>query len=178
MHFKSFFKGRMGSVITCIVEIVVGVLLLIDPIGFTSGIIIGAGVLMALCGLIAVTRYFLLKPEEASAGQLLFKGLLLLLGGWVCIVKHGWILNAFPLLSVLYAVAMLILAAAKLQKMADMCRMKLSRWYMPGIAAALSAVLAVIILVNPFSAVSAMWIFVAVSIIAEAIVELVTLAMK
>ena len=177
MNVKHLFQGKFGSIITCILEIVVGVLLLINPVGFTSGIIIGAGVVMCLGGAGCIVRYFMVKPEIAAQKQLLFKGLLGLMGGAVGILKYEWFLSAFPLLTVLYAVAMLILAAAKLQRMADMRRMQLPRWYMPGISAALAAVLAAIILINPFGAVAAVWTFVAVSLIAEAIVEIVTIAL-
>jgi len=174
---KQFFHGKSGSIITCILEIVVGVLLLINPIGFTSGIIVGSGVVMCLGGVLSIVRYFTLKPELAAQKQLLFKGLLALMGGAICITKYDWFLSAFPLLTVLYAIAMLILAAARLQKMADLRRMNAPHWYMPGIAAALAAVLAAIILINPFGAVATVWTFVAISLIAEAIVEIITIAM-
>ena len=177
MNIKSVFHGKSGSIITCIIEIVVGVLLLINPVGFTSGIIIGAGVLMCLGGLLSIIRYFMVKPEIAIQKQLLFKGILALMAGATCITKYDWFISAFPLLTVLYAIAMLILAASRLQKMADMRRMHAPRWYMPGIAAALAAVLAVIILINPFGAVAAVWTFVAISLIAEAIVEIITIAL-
>ena len=177
MNFKSLFHGKSGSIITCILEIVVGVLLLINPVGFTSGIIMGAGVLMCLGGAGSIVRYFMVKPEVAAQKQLLFKGVLAMMTGAVCITKYDWFLTAFPLLTVLYAVAMLVLAAGKLQKMADMRRMNLPRWYMPGIAAALAAILAAIILINPFGAVAAVWTFVAISLIAEAIVEIITIAL-
>ena len=177
MGFKKVFQGKAGSILLCIVEIVVGVLLLIDPVGFTSGIIMGAGVLMCLSGVLSIVRYFMSKPELAAQGQLLFKGLLSLMGGTVCITKYDWFIGAFPLLTVLYAVGMLILAAAKLQKMADMKRMNLSRWYLPGIAALMVAVLGAVILINPFGAAAAVWTFVAISLIAEAIVEIITIAL-
>ena len=177
MNVKNIFHGKSGSIVICILEIVVGVLLLINPVGFTSGIIIGAGVLMCLSGLLSVVRYFMMKPEIAAQRQLLFKGVLAMMAGAVCIAKYGWFLTAFPLLTVLYAIAMLILAAGKLQKMADLKRMNIPRWYMPGIAALLAAVLATVILLNPFGAAAAVWTFVAISLIAEAIVEIVTIAL-
>jgi len=177
MNIKSIFHGKSGSIITCVLEIVVGVLLLINPVGFTSGIIIGAGVVMCLGGLLSTGRYFMMKPEDAAQRQLLFKGLLGIMAGAACITKYDWFLSAFPLLTVLYAAAMLILAAARLQRMADMRRMQLPRWYMPGISALLSAVLAAIILINPFGAVAAVWTFAAISLIAEAIVEIITIAL-
>lgn len=177
MNVKNMLTGKAGNVLLCILEIVVGVLLLINPMGFTSGIIIGAGILLCLGGVISVVRYFTTPAQEAAAKQLLFKGLISLLAGVVCITKYDWFISAFPLLTVLYAMAMLILAAAKLQKMADLKRGKADRWYMPGISAALAAILAVIILWNPFGAVAAVWTFVAISLIAEAIVEIVSLAL-
>ena len=169
---KKLFTGRTGSLMLCVLELIVGVLLLINPVRFTSSIIIGAGVLMALGGVVAVLRYFTARPEAAAQGQMLFKGVVMLLGGVLAMTQYQWFLTAFPLLTVLYAGWMLILAAMKLQQMMDMLRLKTGRWYIPGIAAALAAVLAAIILINPFGAVNAGWIFVAVSLIAEALVEL------
>ena len=40
-----------------------------------------------------------------------------------------------------------------------------------------AAVMAAIILINPFGAVAAVWTFVAISLIAEAIVEIITIAL-
>lgn len=175
MNVKNVFRGRSGSLLLCILEIVAGVLLLIDPVGFSSGIIMGAGVLLCLGGVVSVVRYFLTPAEAAAQRQLLFKGLLAMMAGVICVVKYDWFISAFPLLTVLYAIAMLILAAGKLQQMADMKRANAYRWYLPGISAALAAVLAAIILINPFGAVEAIWIFVAVSLIAEAVMEIVTI---
>lgn len=177
MNLKRFFRTKSGSIGACILEIAVGVLLLINPVGFTSAIIIGAGIIMVLAGLVNIIRYFTAAPELAAQQQLLFKGLLLAMGGMACIIKHDWFLTAFPLLTVLYAIAMLLLAAYRLQKMADMRRLHMSTWYMPGIAAALAALMAIIILVNPFGAVTAVWTFVAISLIAQAVVEIVTIAL-
>ena len=174
---KGIFHGKLGSGLICILEIVVGVLLLIEPVGFTSGIIIGAGVLMCLGGGLSIVRYFMVKPDVAAQKQLLFKGVLALMAGVVCITKCDWFIAAFPLLTVLYAIALLVLAAGKLQKMADLKRMGASRWYMPGISALLAAVMAAIILINPFGAVAAIWTFVAISLIAKAIVEILTIVL-
>lgn len=177
LNIKRYFSTRSGSIVACILEIAVGVLLLINPVGFTSAIIIGAGIVMVLAGAVNIIRYFTTAPELAAQQQLLFKGLLLCMVGAACIVKHDWFLTAFPLLTVLYAIGMLLLAAARLQKMADMRRLHLSTWYLPGIAALLAAAMAVIILINPFGAVNVVWTFVAISLIAQAVVEIVTVAL-
>ena len=37
--------GRTGGLVACVIEIAVGILLLINPVGFTTGIIVAAGIL-------------------------------------------------------------------------------------------------------------------------------------
>ncbi len=174
MNMKKILNGCNGSILLSVLEILVGILLLIDPLGFTAGIIKGAGVLAILAGLVESVRYFLAAPQIGAQRQSLFRGLVSVLLGVTAIVKYEWFINAFPLLTALYALVMLVVAAYRLQKMADMIRMKEKRWYMPGIAAALAAILATVILLNPFGAVAAVWTFAALSLIVEAVVDLVT----
>ena len=81
---KGFKENRKGVVIS-LFEVFVGILLLVNPIGFTSGIVIGSGILLCLYGLISVFKYFGTPIEEAIAQQDLAKGLLAVLGGLFCI---------------------------------------------------------------------------------------------
>lgn len=170
---REMFRGRTGGFVLCGLEILVGVLLLIAPVSFTRSVIIAGGWLLVLSGVWSIVRYFTMPPEDGVKTQALFRGLLLGMGGAACITQYGWFLTAFPLLTVLYAIWMLALAAMKLQKMADMLRMKAGRWYVPAIAAGIAILLATVILLNPFGAVNAVWTFAGVSLIAEAVMELV-----
>lgn len=61
-----FLKNNIGSIVSCLMEILVGILLLINPVGFTSGIIIGAGFVLLVTGLISVIKYFRTEPEAAE----------------------------------------------------------------------------------------------------------------
>ena len=169
---RRMFSGRVGGLLLCLMEVVVGVLLLINPVTFTGGIIITAGWLMVVLSVVTIVRYFVMKPDLAAKGQLLFQGLVIGMGGVLCITQHGWFLTAIPLLTVIYAGVLLLMAAMKVQQMADVLRLKSGRWYMPAISAALAVVLAVIILLNPFGATKAIWIFAGVSMILEGVMEL------
>ena len=53
----------------------------------------------------------------------------------------------------------------------------LKKVWRPGLMLLLAAVMAAIILINPFGAVAAIWTFVAISLIAEAIVEILTIVL-
>lgn len=69
-------KQSFGSIIVCIFELVLGVLLLIQPDKFTTAIIIAAGAVLLFMGLLSVIRYFRLKPELAMLENDLSKGLI------------------------------------------------------------------------------------------------------
>ena len=84
-------------------------------------------------------------------------------------------LAALPALFTIYGVIMLVSGVMKLQRMADMRRIRHPRWYMPGISALLYIILAVIILLNPFSTAMVVWIFVGVSMIVSAVLDMITL---
>ena len=80
-------KENTGGIVMCLFEILVGILLLINPVSFTSGIIIGLGVILLALGVVGVFAYFRLDPVEASRRQTLTKGLIIMVAGLFCIEK-------------------------------------------------------------------------------------------
>ena len=162
-----------GSILMCVLEILVGVLLLLDPTGFTSSIIIAAGAALILYGAICIVRYFRADAAEGALRQNLFKGLLLLLGGLFCVLRSKWFVDTFPLLTILYGIGLLISGVGKIQWMADMIRFGRKRWYLPAISAVLSLIFAAIILCSP----TALWSFLGIVLIVEAVFDIVAIAL-
>ena len=162
-----------GSILMCVLEILVGVLLLMDPTGFTSFIIIAAGAALILYGVISIVRYFRADAAEGALRQNLFKGLLLLLGGLFCVLRSKWFVDTFPLLTILYGIGLLISGVGKIQWMADMIRFGRKRWYLPAISAVLSLIFAAIILCSP----TALWSFLGIVLIVEAVFDIVAIAL-
>lgn len=163
--------GRTGGLVACAIEIAVGILLLINPVGFTTGIIVAVGILIFIMGIVQLVRYFRQPVQLAGQNLSLMKGLMLMLVGGFCALNSEWFLAAFPVLSVLYGLTMLVGGVVKIQWMADLLRMHHPRWFMPGISALLYILLAVIVLVNPFSAAMAVWMFAGISMIVSAVVD-------
>lgn len=167
-----------GSILMCVLEILVGVLLLVDPTGFTSAIIIAAGAALILYGVICIVRYFRADAAEGALRQSLFKGLLLLLGGLFCVLRSKWLADtAFPLLAILYGIGILVSGIGKIQWMADMIRFGRKRWYLPAISAVLSLIFAAIILCNPFTTTAVLWSFTGIVLIVEAVFDIVAIAL-
>ncbi len=118
-------KQNGNAIIMCIIEVVAGILLLVNPVGFTAGIIIATGIALMASGLLNVIRYFRSSPVEAAAGQLLMRGLIALLAGAFCAFNPEWFIVTFPMIAILYGVAVLIGGLSKVQITMDMLRAKI-----------------------------------------------------
>ncbi|MCM1345277.1 MAG: DUF308 domain-containing protein [Lachnospiraceae bacterium] len=165
-------KRNAGNLLMCLAEIVIGILLLINPVGFTAGIIITIGFLLAVLGIVSIIGYFRTAPEEAALKNELAIGLVAVSAALVCIFKTGWFIAAFPLITVFYGVLILLSGINKIQWTVDMLRLKQKYWFVALIGTALSVLFAVLVLANPFSSTIILWNFIAVSLIIEAIVDI------
>lgn len=167
-------KNNLSSLVLCLFEVVVGILLFINPIGFTKGIITAAGIALVVVGLISVIKYFKAKPEEAATGQYLMKGLISLLAGVFCAFKSHWFIATFPALTLIYGVVVLITGLGKIQLSVDMIRKKRKKWFLALISAVISIVCSIVILNNPFASTNVLWMFIGISLIVEAVFDLLT----
>lgn len=164
----------LNTVLTALGEALVGVLLLVNPMGFTSGIFIAGGAVLGLIGLKTLIVYFFQKAEEAAASHGLLNGLVCLLLGLFLAFRFNWILATFPVLTVVYGVVVLLTGLAKLQTAVDMLRLKKGRWYLAMVGAALTLACAGVVLMNPFGTTAALWMFTGISLIVEAALDLIT----
>lgn len=172
---KKTWKENGSSILMCLFEIIVGILLLVNPLGFTTGIIIACGILLLVLGLVSVVKYFRMDPETAAQTQALAKGLILLAAGWFCAFRSHWFLVTFPVLAVIYGIGILVAGLGKLQWTVDLLRRKRKKWFLAAISAAVSLVCAVVILRNPFTSSTVLWMFTGASLLVEALLDLVTL---
>lgn len=168
-------KENGSAILTCLFEIIIGILLLLNPIAFTTGIIIACGIVLLLLGVRGVVRYFRMDPVTAVQTQELAKALLLLALGAFCVFRYQWFILTFPVLAVIYGVLLLVTGLVKIQWAVDLLRMKKGRWFLAAVSAVISIVCAVVILRNPFTSSAVLWIFTGISLIVEAVLDLVTL---
>lgn len=168
-------KNNANGILLCIFEIAVGILLLVDPIAFTTGIIATVGIVLLIIGLVSTIRYFRVEAAEAASGQYLAKGLAILLCGAFCLLKSRWFLATFPALTVLYGIIVLATGLGKIQLTCDLIRKKYKRWFLAAISAVLSVVCAAVILKNPFVSTTVLWMFMGISLIAQSVMDGITL---
>ena len=166
-------KRNLSSMAMSLTEVIIGILLLVNPIGFTSGIIIAFGIVLMIMGIHKTVKYFRTEPEEAAVGQILVKGLLMLLAGAFCAFNSHWFIATFPVLTLVYGVVILITGITKIQWTIDIIRMKRSKWFWEAISAAISIVCGVVIITSPFSTTAVLWMFIGISLIVEAVFDMI-----
>ncbi|MGM9522376.1 MAG: HdeD family acid-resistance protein [Oscillospiraceae bacterium] len=169
---------KAAGIITAVCEAVVGVLLLIDPVGFTAGIITAFGILLIVLGAFQIIGYFRSSPDDGVKSQGMSKGLLEIFAGLFCALRAKWFILTFPVLTILYGVATLAAGATKVEIMVDQIRLKRKKWIWSGVGSLVTILCAVIILLDPFTSTSVMWIFVAVALIVEAFVDVLSLCLS
>lgn len=167
-------REKANGIALCLFELIAGVLLLIDPVGFTSGIIMAAGIVLMILGLIETVKYFRTSAEEAFLGQTLVRGLVFLLSGAFCVFKTEWFIITFPVLTILYGVMTLLAGLGKIQLTVDMLRGKNGNWVWAAVNAGVSIVCAIVILNNPFTSTAVLWVFTGSSLIAEGVFDMIT----
>lgn len=163
---------NLMNLLVCIGEVLIGALLLINPVGFTSAVLIALGVLLVLLGGARLVGYFRAAPELAARSGGLVTGLLFVLAGLFCIFRWDWFVLTFPILTVVYGVLTVVNGINKLQWAVDALRLGQQYWYIAMIGAAVTLVFGGLIVFNPFAATDVLWTFLAVSLLVEAVLDI------
>lgn len=168
-------KNKFIATFYCILQAVVGILILVNPVMFTSGILKAIGVFLCITGIAGVLQYFRTPIEAASKGQLLTKGLLTMLIGLFGLFGSNWLIATFPIITVIYGILMLVIGISKIQFVADAIRKKEKRWYLGIISAVITLACAGVVIQNPFTSTAVLWMFTGVLIIVDAVFDLIAL---
>lgn len=172
---KEFLVGR---IVLCVLELIVGILLFIDPVGFAAGIFIATGILLMIFGIVEGIQYFRMPPEEAFFRQPLVKGLVLIGIGALFTFGSDWLLLTFPILTVVYGIAILLAGLVKIQLAVDLFRWKSKKWFLPALSAVLSIVCGILILWNPFTSTTVLWSFTGAMLIVSAVFDAITIILN
>lgn len=169
---------KIKALLLCIAELLIGVFLLIKPVGFTSTIIVCAGLGLMVKGLMDVVRYFRTSAREASLQEGISHGLIFLLIGAFCAFQSEWLMQAVSFSGIIYAVVIMLLGVDKIQSAVDARRLGSKYWFYPAISAIISIVCVVIIFLNPFSVERNLLVFAGVVLIVEAVLDMIYLVME
>lgn len=166
-------KEHSKVLLISLAEILVGIFLLISPETFTNGILIAAGLLAVALGIKAVVKYFRSEATLAAKDYQLFLGTSLLLTGMFFVFKFDLIIETIPLLTIFYAVPVLLVGILKIQWTVDSVRLKRSAWYFPAASALIAIICGILIFFSTFG--NVLWKYIGVTLIVIAVIDIITI---
>ena len=171
-------KDNLAEILVALFELVLGIILLSRPLGMTVLIVMAMGVALVLFGVGALIKYFKTDPLEAAKGQEMVKGLCMIAGGCFCMFNFDWFRDTLRVLAILYGVLILVTGMSKVQWTVDMVRLNKDKWFLCAIGAAVTILCGIVVILNPFDGVKALWLFIGISLIVDAVVDAVTLFLR
>ncbi|MCD8190893.1 MAG: DUF308 domain-containing protein [Clostridiales bacterium] len=169
------FKENIYNLIMSLSEIVIGILLLIDPVSYTSGILIAGGIVLTAMGVLGAVAHFRLPPEEAVRNHQLAVGLIEISIGLFCVFCPGWFISTFPVLTLLYGVLLLALGVVKIQWTIDLLRLHRKQWFLALLSGFISIVVAAVLFHNPLQSTALLWNVTAITLIVNAVLDIITI---
>lgn len=170
-----YLRRNGKTILSGILELLVGILLFINPEGLTNVIFKGIGIVLLFCGAFCAVQYFRTEPMRAVLEQNLFKGLLMLLVGCCLTFYTGVLGTVFAELARVYGLVILIAGIMKIQQTVDLLRLKVRFWFLSVLGALAALVFAGLLLFYPFETTGALWQLAAISLIVEAVLDIVLL---
>lgn len=167
-------KNNAPSFLLILFEVVIGILLLINPQLFTRAAIICFGIVLLIIGIVYLVRY---QKDKKSLGQknagTLTIALIALILGFICTFFSWWIIGLFAVVAIFYGIIMILSGIFKISKYYDEKKLGVIGSKTSIASAVLSIILGIIIMFNPFSAINMLWIFIGISLLVEAFLDIV-----
>lgn len=167
---KDGIKKVSVSVILAVCELLLGLLLLINPVGLVSVAIIAIGIILILLGVLNLYKYCRLPKEEAAKTWDLAVGAGLLAIGISFVSNQGQMVQMIGTMTTLYGGLTLAGAFMKLQMGVDALRGSRPYWYLMAISFAATAILSTLLFTNPFGE-SAIWIISGIVLLMLAVLD-------
>ncbi len=164
-------KRYSMQIIEAAAELLLGVVLLIDPKGFTSAVVVVAGAFALVAGVVSVVKYLGTDPVSAMKEHALSSGLFFVAVGLFCIFKTSWVIDTFSAVTVLYGFVTLVFGFVKIQNTADLLRLKQRGWAFCGVNAILTVAFAAVMLLNPFETLDMLCRFTGASLVVIAVLD-------
>ena len=169
-YMKDWIRKISVSLLLAACEIALGLLLLINPVGLTSMVIILLGILLLLLGGYHLYRYIRLPREDAAKTWKLATGVGVIALGISAIANQHWLVQVLDAVTTLYGAMLLAAAFMKLQIAVDALRGSRPAWYLMAVSFLVTAVLATLLFLNIIPE-SAVWIVTGIVLLILAVLD-------
>lgn len=147
-----FFKGlKANYVLSAVFCILFGVTLVVWPDVSTRIVCVGLGVVLAMSGVVNLITYFVQRDGRLISQINLFVGIILaVVGGWIILSPEVLIM----IIPVIIGVVVAVHGVHNLIQAWELLRNKYSKWWVALLLGLITVGLGVLLICNPFEAVS------------------------
>lgn len=168
---------NLQNILLFVMKIIVGILLIANPAAFTVTIICLAGVGFIVLSVLEIVKYFKARQFEINDKLTLTAGIIYAVIGLVLLLGANQLISIFALITVLYAAILLAAAFFQIKIAFEMKKNDQKRWILQIVSGVIIAVIALVILLNPFKTTEMLWQFTGVSLIVAAVIDAVAVIM-
>lgn len=165
-----FLKGlKANYVLSAVFCILFGITLVIWPDASTRAVCIGLGVVLALSGIVNLITYFAERDGRLISQINLLVGIVLtVVGGWI-VLKPEVLIMIVP---IIVGIIVTIHGAHNLVQALELFRNKYSKWWVALLLGMVTAGLGILLICNPFDAVSTVVMLIGIFLIYDGISDI------
>ena len=177
---KSTAKREMPMALLMIVEIVVGIMLLVNPHSFIRAVIVIFGIVLLAIGAFSLINYFRTRSTEGAGNAPLIGGLVALAFGIAAIVigSTGLFEALMAVVIILVAIIVIVAGVVKLANFFNMKKEGFPVSWLRIIGAIVAVVAGLVVLFNPFGSEDFLWRFLGIMMIVMAVVDLMSFFLR
>ena len=154
---KDYLIKNAKVIVLVIVELIIGILLIINPTAFSNLVIRTVGIVFIALGIFKGITYFKTEALLAEAKNDLFIALVLLSAGIFAVADTAWFSTTFPMFTVIYGIFLFVVGLFKVQMTSDQIRQRKPNPIVKGVTAILTLALSIVIILNPFTYLETTW---------------------
>ena len=198
-------RANLPMILLILFELAVGVLLLVEPLEFTRGVIICFGIILLAIGALYLVRFIIDKRREdrgapafeTEGGELipvsaespdgetyrasrltLFLSIVSIVLGFVCVFATDAIIGVFTVIASLYGLVLILSGVFKIKTYVDLRRAELPVPIVLIVSAVLSVVLGIVIIVISFFRTDYIFMLAGISLIVEAAIDFISVVLS
>lgn len=159
------------SLLLSVIYVALGLVLIIWPATSARTICFALGAVLLVVGIFHIIAYAVQNYYSSVIRQSLTIGIVLSLLGVFIMLRTNNVLKTMPFV---FGILLVADSASKIQRALDLRRAKMRLWYITFLGGLITAILGIILIINPFTAIIALNIYIGVSLIVNSISNLIS----
>lgn len=179
-------RANLPIFILAAVEIAIGIMLIINPVGFQFLLIRIIGIALMVLGVIFLIRFItgrknpqIVDENGKGAGgsnpATLIIAIIAIAFGIICTFFTGWILGLFAFFAIVLGIFLVVFGILKIKNFVDRKKSQFETSPLSIIGAILCIIIGILVVVNPFGAANTIWIIAGVALIITAVVDILSM---